>query len=102
MSYESWDPGHYEPEPNLAGGYRSPPTSALSDQKNSWIFYALQEFYANLSAHEVSIGRELLAPEKLRHIRKFEGSLLREYGASRPDEAWLSRHEGWVARNSHG
>lgn len=96
---QEWDPGAYEPEPNLNGGYRSPPRAPISDRNNAAIHYALEEFFNNMSAHEVSMGREFTAAEKHRHIQRFEGVLLREYGAARPDGGWLSRHEAWHSRN---
>lgn len=97
--FQDWDPSQYEAEPNLSGGYRSPPPSVLSDRDNAAIHYALEEFHKNMSDYEIQIGRELLAAEKYRHIQRFEGRLLRAYGASRPDGGWLSRHEGWHGRN---
>lgn len=97
-----WDPGQYEPEPNLNGGYRSPAPSVLSDRDNAAVHYALEEFFKNLSEYEVTIGRELAAAEKYRHIQRFEGRLAATYGASRPDGGWLSRHEGWHSRNGGG
>ncbi len=96
---DEWDPSQYEAEPSLSGNYRSAPASTLSDRDNAAIFFATEEFYKNMSDHEVSIGRELTAAEKFRHIQRFEGRLLRAYGASRPDGGWLSRHEAWHSRN---
>lgn len=97
-----WDPSQYEAEPNLGGGYRDAKPSVISDRDNAAIFYATEEFHKNMSEYEVSIGRELLAAEKFRHIQRFEAMLQRTYGASRPDGGWLSRHEGWHSRNGGG
>lgn len=95
---EAWDAADYEPEPDLSGVRRSLPAT-LGDRENAAIHYALQEFFGRMAEHEVSIGRELAAGEKFRHIQRFEGRLRRQYGASRPDPGWLSRHEAWCSRH---
>ena len=61
--FQDWDPSGYEPEPNLNGGYRNPPRAPISDRNNAAIHYALEEFYKNMSDHEVSMGREFTAAE---------------------------------------
>lgn len=96
---EEWDPSQFEPEPDLRGGYLRAPQSILSDRQNATIFHATEEFEKNMSEYEVSVGRELSAAAKFRARRHFEATLSRDYGASRPDGAWLSRHEGWHGRN---
>lgn len=96
---EDWDAADYEPEPDLSGVRRALPASTLSDRDNAAVHYALQEFFGRMSDHEVSIGRELTAGEKYRHIQRFEGTLRRKYGASRPDPGWLARHDGWASRH---
>lgn len=97
--FQDWNPGDYEPEPNLSGRYRGAPHSVLSDRDNAAIHHALEEFQKNMSDYEISIGRELTAVEKYRHLQRFEGRLTAAYGTSRPDGGWLSRHEGWHGRS---
>jgi hypothetical protein len=86
-------------EPELSGVRHGLPASTLSDRDNTAIHYALQEFFQRMSEHEVSIGRELTAGEKFRHIWRFESALRRQYGAARPDAEWVARHDGWCSRH---
>jgi len=98
---EEWDPSEYEP-PDLSSGLRNARPSVLSDRDNACIHYALQGFLSLISEHELSIGRELTAAEKFRHISRFQGHLFRKYGATAPNPAWLARHESWHSRHGGG
>lgn len=98
---ENWNPSDYGP-PDLARKQPSPPPRKLTDRENAWVHYALQGFLGLMAEHEQSIGRELTAGERYRHIQRFEGHLLRKYGVTAPDPGWLSRHEAWHGRHGAG